>query len=279
MAASNDVVCGVCDALQVTKSASYWCPECEEGLCSECLPHHMFSKASRHHEVIPIESYKKLPPSISEIIQYCREHELKYTNFCQQHSALCCPGCISSSHKNCVGRMVLLQEIIKVSKTSSTLENIEKYCKDLEQNIGNVEKDWKQNLSKIQEQRQMIQTEIQQLRVKINSHFDRLEKDITTKLLNAEDEIRLKIETLLTQLSAESKSLNKLHSNILAVKDYASDLQTFLGIKTFEEEVEKKEMVLKSLLKDGQLNLTFQINDMISQTLSTVTEFGSVYRH
>jgi hypothetical protein len=36
MATSSDVLCSICEAQHTIKNADYWCPECEEGLCSEC---------------------------------------------------------------------------------------------------------------------------------------------------------------------------------------------------------------------------------------------------
>ena len=40
-----DILCGICESQHITKCAGHWCPECEEGLCSECQKHHSLSKA------------------------------------------------------------------------------------------------------------------------------------------------------------------------------------------------------------------------------------------
>jgi hypothetical protein len=50
-------------------------------LCSDCENHHKISKASRHHGVISIENYHKLPSSISKIGNHCEYHDMKYTHF------------------------------------------------------------------------------------------------------------------------------------------------------------------------------------------------------
>ena len=67
MATSRNILCGICEAQHITQYADKWCPECDEGLCSECENYHNISKASRNHAVISIENYHKLPSSISEI--------------------------------------------------------------------------------------------------------------------------------------------------------------------------------------------------------------------
>jgi LPS O-antigen subunit length determinant protein (WzzB/FepE family) len=70
-----------------------------------------------------------------------------------------------------------------------------------------------------------------------------------------------------------------LQSDIIAVKEYASDLQTFLGSKIIKEEVKKEEEYLMVLSEDGclqQLNLRYNINTKIKDIVSTITTFGSV---
>jgi hypothetical protein len=79
------------------------------------------------------------------------------------------------------------------------------------------------------------------MRVKINTHLDTLEQHILQKLDDTEDEIESKIDNMVKQLSQNSKTVEGLQSDIRAVKEYASDLQTFLGSKTIEGEVKKEE--------------------------------------
>jgi DNA-binding beta-propeller fold protein YncE len=117
------------------------------------------------------------------------------------------------------------------------------------------------------------------MRVTINSHLDTLEQNILQKLDDTEDKIKLKIDNLLKQLSKNSKMVEGLQSDIRAVKEYASDLQTFLGSKAIEGEVKKEEEYLMALSEDGclqQLNLRYNINTEIKDILSTITTFGSV---
>ena len=89
------------------------------------------------------------------------------------------------------------------------------------------------------------------------------------------------IDSLLTQLSKNAKTVERLQSDIRAVKEYASDLQTFLGSKTIEEEVKREEEYLMALSEDGclqQLNLGCNIKTKIKDILCTITKttFGSV---
>ena len=113
MATSRTIICGICEAQYITKHADQWCPQCDEGLCSDCENNfHKISKATKDHGVISIENYHKLPSSISEIDNYCEYHDMNYTHFCQHHDKPCCPDCIVINHKDCVG-LLSIREIIK----------------------------------------------------------------------------------------------------------------------------------------------------------------------
>ena len=278
MATSRDILCGICEAQHITKYADHWCPECDEGLCAACEYHHKISKATRHHAIISVENYQKLPSCISEIGHRCKDHDMKYKLFCQVHDKPCCPDCISTNHKDCVG-LLSIREIIKTSKTSTLLDDIEQSLVNIKYNIDNVVKNRKQNRSDIRQQRQIFNDQVKQMRVKINSHLDTLEQNIMKELDDAEDKIKSKIDNLLKQLSEESRTVEGIQSDITAIKEYASDLQTFLGSKTIEEEVKKEERYIMALSEDGclqQLNLKCSIDEKIKDIMSTMTSFGSV---
>jgi hypothetical protein len=63
-----------------------------------------------------------------------------------------------------------MREIIKTSKTSILIDNIEKSLKDIKHNIDKITKDRQQNLSKIRQQRQIFQDQIKKMHDKISSH-------------------------------------------------------------------------------------------------------------
>jgi hypothetical protein len=273
-----DILCGICESQHITKCAGHWCPECEEGLCSECQKHHSLSKASRTHGIISIENYKKLPQSISQIVHNCKDHEMKVTIYCPKHDTICCPICISTNHKNCVNLMAI-PELIKTAKTSSIIATMEQSLRDMKHNIDIAVKDREGNLSSIRKQRQHYSDDIKQIRVKINSHLDTIEQRIMGELIDVEENIKLQIKNLLTELSKRSDTINEIQGTLLALTQYASDLQTFLGSKSIEVEVEKQEKFVESLSEDGslkQLNIKCSIDNKILDLMSTLTTFASV---
>jgi CRISPR/Cas system-associated protein Cas10 (large subunit of type III CRISPR-Cas system) len=108
-------------------------------------------------------------------------------------------------------------------------------------------------MSEIRQQRQIFHDQVKQIRVKVNSHLDTLEQNILKEVDYTEDKIKSKIDNLLKQLSEQSKTVERVQRNIIIVKEYASDLQTFLGSKAIEEEVKKEEKYIMALSEDGCL--------------------------
>jgi hypothetical protein len=117
------------------------------------------------------------------------------------------------------------------------------------------------------------------MRVKINSHLDTLEQNILKDLDYAEVKIKSKIDNLLKQLSEQSKTVEGIQRDIAAVKEYTSDLQTFLRSKAIEVEVKKEEKYIMDLSEDGclqQPNMKCRIDEKIKDIMLTMTSPGSV---
>ncbi|CAC5380244.1 unnamed protein product [Mytilus coruscus] len=278
MAASDVILCGICDAQHVSHVADYWCPECDEGMCLSCKNYHSVSKASRQHGIISIDNYKKLPTEICKIVQSCRKHDRKFQMFCPHHDQLCCLICIAENHKECTG-MFPIDEAIKSSKSSTLFDSLEKSLKDIQENIDRVVKDRKTNLVEIKQLHLKSLSDIKDMRRKINSRLDELEKHMIDNLNSNETQLKLKIETLLNKLSEKKKMIEILRTNLVSVKQHGSDLQAFIGSKMLENDVTKELNYAQNISEEdgfSHFSLKFQINDKITDVLSKLTSFGSV---
>ncbi|CAC5373365.1 unnamed protein product [Mytilus coruscus] len=269
MASASGTLCGVCETQDVVRNAMVWCPECDEGLCTSCEKHHRASKSSRNHEVTSVTNYQQIPSSIASIKQYCPEHKKKYQHYCSQHEKPCCPLCLTTNHRKC--DFLAIDEIIKTSKTSALFDIMEQSIQDMKNNIERIAKDRGQNLGEIQQQRQRFLTDIKEIRDKINKHLDKLEQEIKQNIQASEQNAKLQLDRLLSNISDHAKTIDELQKNISATKNFATDLQTFLGGKMFEAEIQKEEKFMQSLIEDGdlqQINLQCKIDDKMSDILS-----------
>ena len=86
---SSPSTCGICDMRHISKPSEVWCPDCEEGICTECVEHHSLAKPSRNHTTIPISEYRTLPSYVLEINELCNEHHEKFILYCKEHERPC----------------------------------------------------------------------------------------------------------------------------------------------------------------------------------------------
>jgi hypothetical protein len=114
-----------------------WCPDCEEGLCAQCIEYHSLVKLSRGHTTIPISGYQKLPSYVVEVKEHCNEHNEKFNLFCREHECPCCGICMVETHRDCVD-VTILKNIVKNVKTSDLFNEIDQLINEMIETIGKI---------------------------------------------------------------------------------------------------------------------------------------------
>ena len=203
---SSPSFCGICDIRHISKPSKVWCPQCEEGLCTECIEHHSLVKLSRNHTTIPIEEYQKLPSYVLEIKEHCNEHDEKFNLFCKEHECPCCRICIVNNHRDCK-EVDILENIITNVKASNMLNELEILIKEMIENIGKIRQNRETNSSAVKEQKRIIVNEIHEERTKINNHLDKLQEDLMKKLTETEKHVTTETRKLLESLDEKQKEL------------------------------------------------------------------------
>ena len=130
--------------------------------------------------------------------------------------------------------------------TSLLFEMMEQKIKEMKMNIGRITDNRGKNLAEIQQQRQKFLTDIKELREKINKHLDKLEQNIQQNIQAAEQKAKSQIDRLLSKVSDHGKTIDLLQKNISATKHFATDIQTFLGMEMFNDEIQKEEKFIQS---------------------------------
>ena len=136
---SSPSFCGICDIHHFSKLSEVWCPDCDEGLCAECLDHHILVKPSRSHTTIPIAEYQNLPSYVLEIKEHCSEHHEKFNLYCKEHECPCCGICMVETHKDC-SDVTILENIVKDVKTSDIFNEMGQLINEMTETIGKLDK-------------------------------------------------------------------------------------------------------------------------------------------
>jgi WD40 repeat protein len=175
--------------------------------------------------------------------------------------------------------VTIIEEIIKNVKTSSMFTEIEHLIKEMIENIGIIRKNRGTNSSDVKDQKRIIENEIHVLRTKINNHLDRLQEHLMKKLTEAETHVTEETCELLVSLDEKQKELIEYQTNIVNIKKYASDLQTYLAVKQIEKDVETQDKRIRAMINSDRLNqtkLSYKIDSGLGNITTNIQTFGKV---
>lgn len=275
---TNLTICDICDFRQITKPSVVWCSECDEGLCRECTEHHRISKATRGHSTISIDGYKKLPPTILEITQTCKDHNEKIQIYCYKHDSLCCKKCVVENHNVCK-ELFDINDVVKDVKSSNTFLDIEQTLAEISENFKRIRKDREENLTAIKETREKIESEIKMTKLKIVSYLDKLQEEILKELSKTEKLESKQIHKLLTAVQQAEKDVTEYQNNIANIKQHASDLQTFIALNQIKHDVDEKDKFIQTLVNNKDLNhavLSLKISYNVKNIKTSIPTFGII---
>jgi DNA-binding beta-propeller fold protein YncE len=182
------------------------------------------------------------------------------------------------NHKDCK-EVTVLGNITKNVKTSTMFNETEHLIKEMFENIGRIRQNRETNSSSVKEQKRIIQDEIQELRTNVNNHLDKLQENMMKELIELEKQVTEETGELLVSLDEKQKKLIEYQTNIVNIKKYASELQTFIAVKQIEKDVETHATCLQSLVNSDSLNqtkLTYKIDTNLKNITTSIQKFAEV---
>jgi DNA-binding beta-propeller fold protein YncE len=182
------------------------------------------------------------------------------------------------NHKDCK-EVAILENIIKNVKTSSVFNEIERLIDELFETIGKIRQNRETNISDVKEQKILVESEIRELRRKIDKHFDKLQESLIMELTEKEKVITEQTLELLVTLAEKQKEITEHQTNIVNIKKYASELQTFIAVKQIEKDVETQDTCIQSIVNSNGINqskLSYKMDTSINTIITSIQKFGEV---
>ncbi|CAC5415305.1 unnamed protein product [Mytilus coruscus] len=115
--------------------------------------------------------------------------------------------------------------------------------------------------------------------MQINTHLDKLKEEILKELEQAFYSNNDAIQTVISSLNVNEKEIKYYRTELQNIKKYASDLQSFLGMREIQEKANDNEKRLKSMIKNKHfenVDIQLSIDDKICDILTTAKTFGSI---
>jgi WD40 repeat protein len=145
--------------------------------------------------------------------------------------------------------------------------------------IGKIRQNREINSSGVREKKIIVENEIREMRTKINNHLDKLQEDLMKKLTETEKQITDEARDQMISLDEKQKELTEYQTNVVNIKRYASDLQTYLAIYQIEKEVQTHDTCLQVLVNSDSLcqaRLSYRLEAGLKTITTSIQRFGEV---
>ncbi|CAC5374957.1 unnamed protein product [Mytilus coruscus] len=287
MASPSKDICTLCKEDNVTSVAVTWCTECEVFLCVECEKHHKRSRVSKDHKrsrvskdhkTISAENYQELPSFIKGTINLCKVHDRKFELYCSFHACACCVHCTTDKHQSCQ-TMKPLSDILKQFKSSAAVPLLEKNLKDLKENVDEIVEYLRNRLSSNSKQKTEAIQNIRSMRKSIDDYLNQLEQQLLKDLEIEHSKLKSEMETLLHEVDKRGKQIRKLQNEFSNMTKYATELQTYVGLKEIEKITSQEGNYIEDLKRGSDLherNLHVKTSPALASILHNVKSFGEI---
>jgi hypothetical protein len=181
-------------------------------------------------------------------------------------------------HNECKD-LVILENVVANVKTSHKFIETEQIIDEMIENILKIRQNRENNSGTVTEQKRIIENEIRELRGKINNHLDKLQADLLNELTEAVTIVTRQTSELMVSLDEKQKELSEYKRNMVNIKQYASDLQTYLALKQIGSDVEAKDTCVHALVNSDSLKqtkLSCNIDTNLKNLTTSIQSFGEV---
>ncbi|VDH94077.1 Hypothetical predicted protein [Mytilus galloprovincialis] len=269
------ISCGPCLYDETHQNASKWCTSCEEGLCKDCEKTHRKTKTTRDHKLISIDNYRKIkdvPISLD-----CSVHDKKLEWFCKSHDKTLCVVCLPTEHRSC-SDVIPIDVAAAKSRQSTAMSDLQEAIEVTLRNITLCISNRNTARKDIEKQEKDIRTIVKVTRTKINNYLDKLEEKLIQTLASESETCNSKCNNFLQQFNTQEVKMIKLKDQVYQMKEFASDLQVFLGTRQIDKLVMSETESIKTAAKsmyDYKFNLVLN-SDIQKLSNALVKEFGDI---
>ncbi|XP_063399730.1 uncharacterized protein LOC134684374 [Mytilus trossulus] len=172
--------------------------------------------------------------------------------------------------------------MIENVKKSSFFQETRLSLKDINQNIKTLQNELHEQQGRIKQGEEKVLSQVTDTRKKIDDHFDKLEKKIKQEIVEITSESKDSINNKLQILEKKTNITNKADQQLQDMDRYATELQTYFGLRKISLEAATTDSYLKSIIGDHAFNeptLLFNIGDTIDNLSSSIQSFGSLEVH
>jgi hypothetical protein len=177
-------------------------------------------------------------------------------------------------HKDCRD-LSPLSDVLGIMKSSARVSHVERDKINLADDFKEVENYVSKRAKSIKVEKARCIDKIQHTRRRINDHLDKIEKQFRSDLSSEHIKIKSKMDTLTSLVKQKKKQLDHLNEDFDNMKQYATDLQILVCLKSIEQKTAEETKYLLDLTEKGEqnethveLNIAFPLKAIMSDAKS-----------
>ncbi|XP_052793099.1 transcription intermediary factor 1-beta-like [Mya arenaria] len=268
--------CEPCKDNKVSKIAMSWCQECQEALCEECAKCHMSMKATKNHEITPLENVRSNPKrSVREEVT-CSEHTKREVDmYCKDHEQPSCAMCIAKDHRKCE-KIYQIEEVMKKQEATDQARLMKQMDKLVADTDG-VKKERQEVMRGTMAQKNKMLQDIAHAKKKLLDHIEKLESQITAKF-NAITQTDFAImQEQIDYCNSVQSAMYHAKSEITSAKEQQLKKREFIVTQQGQKKYEECTEGLKKIVENSaKIHYAFEEDIQISETLGALKILGKL---
>ena len=280
----DDKLCGTCEEGGDRTVASYWCRDCAEPLCDNCLKYHRLMKISRRHKIEEMEIIRRHPKRILSVPQPCADHVGKDIElFCADHNTLCCVMCVATEHRRCE-KVASIDKLSKQMEEGAVNEELVDRLDSYLEHLTTVRKNREGNMESLKNKKNEILEQISAYKENVNILLEKLEATITEEFTALHSKETEKLKSEIEWCEAVESAVDNAKSVLQMTNKHCSNAQVFITVQqVIERSIKFEEQLAKEQNeKFEQIDYSFEIEptfEAFLQSLISVETFGKVNTH
>ncbi|XP_063419194.1 uncharacterized protein LOC134702015 [Mytilus trossulus] len=254
MASAN--FCDPCSEANKSLTATKYCSDCEERLCTDCAESHCRFKAFKSHHVIDLSSIGS--NILMSAKKHCNVHsEMILDYYCTDHEIVCCRACISNEHRVCQN-VLPLELASKDVKKSALFNDVMEDMTHLITTLNALDNNRQSNLQSMEESKSTITKKIRAVKSKFLKQIDDLERELTTTLSSLQRKHEMEINKQKQDISQVLVNVIENKNEMDFLRDHGSKNQLFIFLRQQVTNIHSAEAKIQQIVSDSQeFNITF----------------------
>lgn len=266
-------LCVSCKNQGRNTKASFWCFDCVDNFCKECLNFHLSIPLLEKHKTYSFNEVKKDNRIISKARELCDDHNLCFTTLCMEKEGVCCDRCLSSDHiDTCKGEHSKIQEDVVVILANHKLSKLRESLRITLHELDDKDKE----LSDIEMKTEIFFTKEKNNAIEKSRTLKEKLVDSTGKFLAESYQM---IHNKLQQKESRIDKLKKAKSGLenemdLALREKSDDV-----LHSESEKIKQVLVSAKTVLDDGGKNCINSLSICFEATLNALCNldtFGQI---